>query len=100
MPLLFVLALVNAPVAGWFAIWGIDNVNHCNDLPAGQTCGLGFAVGIPLGWVATALLAGAVFGLGFVRSPKWVPWLGCASAVAAMWSVNVWALSLYQARAI
>ena len=98
--MVFVLALVNAPVAGWFAIWGLDNVNHCNDLPPGQDCGLGFAYGIPLGWVVTAVLAGFVLGLGFVRSPRWVPWLGCTLAVAAMWAVNVWTLSLYQARAI
>lgn len=99
-PAAFVLALVNAPVAGWFAIWGLENVNHCNDPPLSpaEDCGLGFAVLIPLGWLATAGMAVGVIGLGFLRLPRWASWSMCALAVAVMWATNFSTLSVYQPR--
>ncbi len=97
-PAAFALALVSGPVAGWFAIWGLDNVNHCDDAWPERDCGLGFAVLIPLAWLVTLVLAAIVFGLGFARLRRGVAWTICLVAVAAMWAVNLGALASYRPR--
>ncbi|CAN5570497.1 hypothetical protein BH10ACT1_BH10ACT1_37620 [soil metagenome] len=96
----FVLVLVNAPIAGWFAVWGLDGVNHCDDPSLGpaQDCGLGFAVLIPLAWVFTFLVVAGTFGLGFVRLPRWAAWGLCLVAIALVWAANVGAMSAYEPR--
>lgn len=100
VPIVLVLALVNAPIAGWFAVWGIDHVNHCDDpaLTAEQSCGLGFAVLIPIGWAVTAAIALGVVGLGFLRLPRWAVWSLGLVAIAAMWATNLATLSAYRPR--
>lgn len=99
-PLGFALALVSAPVAGWFAVWGLDAVNHCDDptLGPGEDCGLGFAALIPLAWLFTVVVAATVIGLGFVRLPRWAAWTVGPVAALLIWGANLAAMSAYQPR--
>ncbi|QXC62599.1 hypothetical protein KSP35_07330 [Aquihabitans sp. G128] len=99
-PVAFVLLVASVPLACWFSTWGIDGVNHCDDpsLTPEQSCGLGFAVLLPVAWlfsVGVGLGAGA---LAVLRVPRWVAWSVCLAAIAAMWGANLAALSAYQPR--
>jgi hypothetical protein len=96
----FVLLAVSMPLACWFSIWGLDGVNHCNDpsLTSEQYCELGFAVLLPLAWLFSVGVGLAAGVLALLRVPRWVAWLVCAVAIAAMWGANVAALSAYRPR--
>lgn len=82
------LAILSVPLAAWFTIWGLDNVNHCDDPSLPKTaCGLGFAIDIPVSWLVMAALAGAAGGLGAVRLPRWAAWAIGLGATAAIWGL-------------
>lgn len=98
-PIGFGLVLLSAPVAGWFAVWGLDHVNHCDAVrPPEEDCGLGFAVLIPLAWAFGAVVALGTAALGFVRLPRWSAWSLCAVALVLIWGANLGAMQAYRPR--
>lgn len=96
-PIPLALAILSVLGAVWLSIWGLDNINHCDDLTGDRSaCGLGFAIDIPIAWLAMVAVGGAVLGLGFVRLPRWAAWAIGLLGAAAIWGFAGFVLSLHR----
>jgi hypothetical protein len=95
--------LLSLPVAGAVGLWGLDGILHCDEAFAKKQagliehdCGLGFAVLIPLGWLAGAAVACVALGLAFVRLRPSAARLVFVGAAAAIWLIDLGAMYAYR----
>jgi hypothetical protein len=101
-PVALVVMLLSLPLAGAVGLWGLDGILHCDEafakMQAGlieKDCGLGFAVLIPLGWLAGAAVACVALGLALVRLPRAAARAIFLGAAAVIWLIDLGAMFAY-----